>query len=131
REAKGAKAELKLQLSFRYLDTNQGQSFEDWEGDGLSAHLLNLQASLNSSTPGNALGTIIKPYSVNDGRKFNLTTNMPLNSNWNHPQTLSGRKILWCKIKLQNLVRVIGYLEMNVFEVIFLDKNHDFYPSER
>lgn len=128
-EPKGEKLKTKKVLvSYIYLDRAQGQTFETW--DKTPGRLLrwgNIVLSLNNSTILQAINNgIIIPYKNLDADKYN----MPKNSKWKFPLTLNSKEITWCKIVLMNRVRVIGFIEEEIFYVVFLDENHEFYPTE-
>lgn len=128
-EPKGVKATLsKVVLSYLFLDRAQGQTLEQW--DQTPGRLLrwnNIIQHLNTLTVQQALQTeaIIKYDSINVDAH-----NMPQKSNWKYPKHLNGKDIIWCKIVVMNLVRVIGFLEDNIFYIVFLDEKHEFYPTE-
>lgn len=129
REPKGAKATAKkVVVSYIYLDRKQGQTFEQW--DKTPGRLLrweNIIMRLNALTVAQALAEpVIIKYNNLDADQ----SNMPKNSKWEYPAHLNQLKITWCKIIVMNLVRVIGFLDDNVFYVVFLDENHEFYPTE-
>lgn len=128
-ESKGERAiAKKIALSYIYLDRSQGQTLEQW--DLTAGRLLrwnNIGAHLNTLTVLQALQSkIIIKYDEIDVDIHN----MPRKSKWKYPKHLSGKDIIWCKIVLMNKVRVIGFLEENIFYIVFLDENHEFYPTE-
>jgi len=128
-EDKGEKVSYKkVLISYIYLDRAQGQSLEQW--DQTPGRLLrwnNVIQNLNSLTIQQALhNKIIIKYDKIDVDVHN----MPRKSKWKYPQHLKDKNIIWCKIVLMNLVRIIGFLEDNIFFVVFLDENHEFYPTE-
>lgn len=129
KEPKGQKTTAKkVVISYIYLDRAQGQSLEQW--DRTAGRLLrweNIVQRLNTLTVAQALAQqdIIK-YNNLDADQFN----MPKNSMWKYPAHLNHLKIVWCKIIVMQLVRVIGFMDDNVFYVVFLDEKHEFYPTE-
>ncbi len=129
REPKGSKRDAKkVVVSYYYLDRSQGQTFEKW--DQTKGRLLrweNIIQSLNCRTVSQAIieGIIVR-YDNLDADQFN----MPKKSKWKYPKNLTSKEIVWCKIEVMQKVRIIGFMEENVFFVVFLDENHEFYPTE-
>lgn len=131
-QKKGSKEEaLKVLISFERLDITQGQTLKQWNDDGdLLLKLIEMSALLNKLTYSQAITQkYIIEYNVDDKTKFSAT-NMPLTSVWKYPKNLLNKKVKWCKIRLGSTRRVIGHMDNNIFYVIFLDKDHDFYPTE-
>ncbi|MGK0290979.1 MAG: hypothetical protein ACI86H_002443, partial [bacterium] len=71
--------------------------------------------------------------------------NFPLRSKFKHP-TYIPHQVQWARFRLENLVRLIGFVipneyngevhegtkqkfDSNTFYVVFLDQNHEFYQS--
>jgi hypothetical protein len=128
---KGSKDEPKVLLSFEKVDIVQGQSLKQWNSEGdLLLKLLEMNAELNKSTYFQAITKkLIVEYDINDKSKFGQN-NMPKDSKWTYPKHLNKKDVKWCKIRLGSTRRVIGYMEDHVFKVIFLDKDHQFYPTD-
>ena len=128
-EEKGEKSKVKLVVvSYIYLDRAQGQTFEVWDQtEGRLVRWNNIIMHLNSLNVQQALlsGSIIK-YNNPEIK----SPNMPRKTKWKFPQHLSGKDFVWCKIVVMNRVRDIGFFEDNIFFVVFLDENHEFYPTE-
>ncbi|MCP4551473.1 MAG: hypothetical protein GY834_05435 [Bacteroidetes bacterium] len=128
-ERRGSKSELKVVLSFEYLDIQQGQTFKQWNDKNDLLKLQELGLALSKTTVGQALAEqIIIQYNIADSKKWN-ENNMPKVSKWKYPTTVPRNDIPWSKIELGRKLRVIGYLETNIFYVIFLDNSHQFFPS--
>lgn len=128
-ERKGSKSSIKkVVVSYVYLDRAQGQTLEKWdETPGRLLRWSNIIIRLNSLTVAQALQeSVIVIYNDLD---VNLD-GMPVKSKWKFPQHLKHKNIVWCKIVVMQLVRVIGFFEDNIFYVVFLDENHEFYPTE-
>jgi len=129
-ERRGSKKEQKVVLSFEFLDIMQGQSCRDWENNGDLIKLVELGCTLNKLTVALAIAeTIIIQYDISDKTKWN-ENNMPKKSKWKYPTTLPRKDVPWSKIELGRKLRVIGYLEDNIFYVVFLDNEHKFFPSK-
>lgn len=118
----------KIVVSYIYLDRSQGQTLEQW--DKTPGRLLrweNIIQHLNTLTVEQALhtGIIIKYSKINVDKH-----NMPIKSKWKYPQHLNNKEIIWHKIVVMQIVRIIGFMDDNTFYVVFLDENHEFYPTE-
>ncbi|MFZ4796201.1 MAG: hypothetical protein ACOYMA_01820 [Bacteroidia bacterium] len=127
---RGSKKDPKVLLSFEFLDIQQGQTAKQWDDNNDLLKLHELGQNLNKKTVGQALAEqIIVQYEIKDEHKWNKQ-NMPKVSKWKYPITVPRNDIPWSKIELGRKLRVIGYLEMNIFYVVFLDNNHQFFPSK-
>ena len=106
-------------FNFKYLDTTQGQTFDDWHGAGLLVRLLEHMRHYSQVPCSNAL---------NDG-KFTSYECFPVNSQFRHPNNVPEDAV-WARIKIQNLPRFCGHIYKGVFYAVFLDKDHQFCPTE-
>jgi CRISPR/Cas system-associated protein Cas5 (RAMP superfamily) len=114
------KREPKVVFSFIDLDRNQGQTFEEWEKEGLTIQLLEKLASISTMTRMEANHSqTIKQYTK---------VSFPPNSEFNHPKHVP-EQVTWCSMHLQGKECVIGYFEENLFKIVFLDREHKFWPS--
>lgn len=126
---RGSKKEPKVVLSFEYLDIQQGQTFKQWNDNNDLLKLQELGQTLNKLTVSQALAQqLIIQYNIEDEQKWNKH-NMPKVSKWKYPNTIQRTDVPWSKIELGRKLRVIGYLESNIFYVVFLDNKHQFFPS--
>jgi hypothetical protein len=57
--------------------------------------------------------------------------NFPPSSGFNEPKHIVG--VTWAVMHITNTSKevVVGYIEDDVFYIVFLDKNHEFWPSVR
>lgn len=112
----------KLVFGLSMLDANQGQSYEDWEEYKVLSKALSRIQGLCSMTANEAKQQqIIKEYGsdIPEGSSFEKPKHIPDDVNW-------------ASIRIQGKERIIGYLEENyIFQVVFLDKEHSFYPSKK
>ena len=112
----------KIVFSLALLDNSQGQDYEDWEEYQLLSKALSRIQGLCSMTSDEAKQQqIIKEYGkeIPDGSKFKKPNHIP-------------EDISWASLRIQAKVRIIGFLEENyIFQIVFLDKEHDFYPSKK
>jgi hypothetical protein len=107
-------------FSLKDFDINQGQKFEEWEEEMILSNLLTRLREINAYSIEEALGKqIIKVYD-----------NFPDNSDFNHPKHVP-EGVKWSTIRVKGKERVVGYLEENIFYVVFLDKDHRFWITEK
>lgn len=117
----GQKAPL-IVFSFRDFDRNQGQSFEEWESGKLLALAANKLREVSQLTVGQATAQqVIKPYTK---------VSFPPESGFIHPKHILP-DVIWCSMHIQGKECVIGYFEDNIFHIVFLDKDHEFWKSEK
>jgi len=118
----GLKRHRKIVFGLSMLDGNQEESYKDWEDYKLLSKALSKFQGLSSMTVEKAKEEqILKIYG----------NEIPEGSTFKHPKHIP-EAINWASIKIQGKVRVIGFLEENyIFQVVFLDKDHGFYPSKK
>ena len=116
------KKEPFIVLSFKDFDRTQGQNFKDWETDNLLALTVEKLSAICQKTVGQATAEqIIKPYTK---------VGFPPNSEFEHPKHVMP-DVIWCSMHIQGKECVIGYFEDNIFNVVFLDKEHVFWKTEK
>ncbi|MDR0971127.1 MAG: hypothetical protein LBM25_01920 [Bacteroidales bacterium] len=109
-------------LSFIDYDRNQGQSFEEWEEEKLLALAINKLRAVCQLTKIEATHQqIIKEYPKGI---------FPPNTEFYHPKHIP-EDISWCSMHIQGKECVIGYFKDNIFNIVFLDKNHKFWITEK
>jgi hypothetical protein len=109
-------------LSFRKFDRNQGQSFEEWQKSGLLALAIERLSSLCQHTlPQARAQNIITVYDQVD---------FPPKTNFEHPRHVPNG-VDWASYHIQGKECVIGYFERNIFHIVFLDMNHEFWITEK
>ncbi len=111
-----------LVFSLRDLDRVQGEHFENWEENQILAKALNRIHGFCRMTLKQAINEkLIKIYGKG----------MPKNSKYCHPNHVHD-DVQWASIRIQGKERIIGYVEHNfIFQIVFMDKEHLFYPSEK
>lgn len=111
-----------LVFSLALLDKNQGQDYEDWEEHKLLSKALNRIQGICSMTYHEAVQSdLISVY----------TPQMPPKTEFERPKHIP-EDVIWSSIRIQGQERIIGYIESGyIFQVVFLDKTHKFYPSEK
>ena len=113
-----------ISFSFRYfIDIDDiGQSIQTWHQEGL---LLAFYEKLQHiSTTG--ITTLMQNGVITNYRRF------PEDSGFKIPQGLDAS---WDWSVIKDIggqkVRVAGFLENNIFHIVYLDKDHQFWPSKR
>lgn len=139
----------KCKFNFHYMDFQPaGQNFQDWENDNQLAKLLD-KLKIYSEKPlkywqcqkigsGAKRGNILEIY----GNFPN-----PSKTDFSHPKHVP-HEALWARFRLEWDARLIGfvipyeyhgrrhdrtkeYYDCNTFYVVFLDKDHKFWKSEK
>ena len=118
----GTKRKQFLVFSLRDFDRSQGENFEKWEEAKILAKALNRIHGFCRMTLQEAKNTsLIKVYGKG----------MPINSKFKHPNYIS-EDVEWASVRIQGKERIIGYIEQGfIFQVVFLDMEHLFYPSTK
>lgn len=121
-ETKQGKKDPLIVLSFKNFDINQGQSFDDWEAEQLLSVAINKLRALCQYTI---------PQATNAGMlKIYTKVPFPPESGFEHPKHIPP-DIDWCSMHIGNKPCVIGYFEDNIFQIVFLDKEHEFWISKK
>ncbi|MBP9599228.1 MAG: hypothetical protein KBE30_08855 [Desulfobacter sp.] len=116
----------KIVFSFKYyLPTKlkqNDQSFVSWQKDKILAKFLETLKSISELT-------------MTEAKQANLITeygDFPVHSKFSCPPILKGHK-RWAVVKKISgqEARVAGIISDNIFYVVYLDKNHDFWPTEK
>ena len=112
----------KILFSLRDFDRNQGQPFTEWEDDKLLALAMDKLSQLSQLTmPQAQQKQLLKIYSKVD---------FPPKSNFTYPKHVKdGAK--WASFHIQGKECIIGHIEDNVFHIVFLDRNHEFWITEK
>ncbi len=113
-----------LTFNFKDFDATQsaGQSFEDWQRDGLLADLMEKLRSLSQWTLKEAL---------NEGQVA-IYGRFPAKSGFTPPKHVAP-DVSWAVVKRVKgqKGRVAGYVIGSVFYPVFLDKDHRFWLMEK
>ncbi len=107
-------------LSFKYLDTMQGQRFIDWEKEGILSKAMDTLSNYCRDTIPNQTGnsfTIYGGFPPKGKTKFSHPKHVPPDANW-------------ARIHVQGRECVAGHVHHNVFYVVFLDKEHKFWINK-
>ncbi len=107
-------------FSLKDFDVNQGQSFEDWEKDKILSKLMKRLRELTSFTVTEA----------QQNRILTIYDDFPTKSDFKQPKHIPNG-VKWAVISIQGKERIAGYIEDNVFYIVFLDKDHKFWITEK
>lgn len=111
-----------LVISFKHLDKNQGQTFSDWENDGILSEALETLSSFCHDTVQKQCCTDkFKPYGnfpTKEKTDFTFPNHVPPDAEW-------------ASMHINGLQCLAGHIYKNIFFVVFLDKNHRFYISTK
>lgn len=107
--------------SFVDMDAIQGQSFKDWEDEKLLSKFNEAIKDLTSKP-------LLQQF-ISDSTKTRYGM-WPPNSRVKCPKWLD-ESLDWCSIRIGNKQRIIGYLLEDTFYLVFLDKEHHFWISEK
>lgn len=118
----GIQRERNLVFGLQLLDRGQGQSYAEWEEETILAKALDTMQGLCSMSLVEA---------INCGRLTIYDENMPPGTKYKRPNHVPDG-IEWASIRVQGKVRVIGFVQDGfIFQIVFLDMDHEFYPSEK
>lgn len=110
----------KLTFSLKDLiDISEGQSSNEWQALGLLAQMFEMMRHLCQYTCEEAL----RDGSIKQYGKF------PANSKFSEPKHISGVNWGVMHITKKSKEVVAGYFEDDIFHIVFLDKDHLFYPT--
>jgi hypothetical protein len=113
-----------LLFSLKDFDITQGQSLESWEKEGLLSRSLELIKAHSDKTIPEAEKNMLKIYNELNGR-------MPLKSGFKYPNTVKIEPPVWASLRFGGKERIIGHIVDNIFYIVFLDKEHHFWPAEK
>lgn len=133
----------KCKFNFSYFDVQSGisQDFQDWSHEELVKLLEKLKNYSEFSL------THWKREKVGRYSVFVVYDQFPINTDFTKPKHIP-HQALWARFHLENKVRVIGFVvpdgyadkahpktaqrfDTNTFYVVYLDKEHRFYKTER
>ena len=103
-------------FSLKDFDINQGQTFEEWEQKKILSNLLTRLRQVSS-------------FSITEAQQNGILTiykDFPDRTDFTHPKHIS-QGVEWAVISIQGKERIAGYIDDNVFYIVFLDKDHRFW----
>lgn len=107
-------------VSFRHVDRNQGQRFNEWEAAQLLAHAIETVCGYSSASLHSQLHDRFKIYGgfpPPDKTDFSHPSQVPPDAQW-ACMHIAGEPCL------------IGHVVDNTFFLVFLDQHHKFWKSE-
>ena len=122
RPDKGAKRRC-INFNLSKIVPDQGQTLEQWSNDGLLLKLTERIKQIGALTREETLQQkLIKEYPSKTG--------FPPNSEFTKPSYLNPER--WAVMHITNNSKevVVGYIEDDIFYVVFLDKEHKFWPTD-
>ena len=123
REAQGKKVRKVTFCFHKLIPTPPGQSWDEWEKEGLLALLLKRIQFVDQHSCQEAIQKqYLKPYTKVD---------FPPDSAFRHPKHIP--EVAWTVMHITNHSKevVVGYIEDDIFYIVFLDKEHRFWPTTR
>jgi hypothetical protein len=134
---------IKCKFNFSYFDVQNGisQDFQDWSYEEL-VKLLEKFKNYSEFSLTHWQREKVGKYSV-----FVVYDQFPINTDFTKPKHIP-HQALWARFHLENMVRVIGFVipdeyadkahpktasrfDTNTFYIVYLDKEHRFYKTER
>lgn len=114
-------------FSFKDLDETQKSdtgSINHWQKEGLLLKLLNTIKDLSKMRRNEAC--------FGNNSKIKIYGNFPESSNteYSYPAHVAD-EAEWARFHLQGKEIIVGHIVNNIFYVVFLDKDHKFYISEK
>ena len=109
-------------LSLKYLDREQGQTLSEWEESSILAKAIETLRGYSSRS-------LIEGV---DNDKFTIYGNFPPDekTEFFHPKHIPP-DACWARIHVNGLICLVGHVERSVFHLVFLDKDHGFWKSEK
>jgi hypothetical protein len=104
-------------FSFRDFDQTQGQTFAEWQNLGLLDTMMDKLKEYSRKT-------------VSEAQKaaFTVYDRFPPKSEFKPPRFIP-ENVKWASLHIQGKECIAGHLADNIFYVVFLDKEHKFWPS--
>ena len=114
--------QISICFSWAKLDNTQGQTIDDWEREELLSKLSKRLQQIGQYESTHALAQqLIKQYTK---------IGFPENSKFKEPNHVKPNYWDDKKLKKKSKEVVAGYIEDNVFYIVFLDKEHHFWPTD-
>ncbi len=108
-------------LSLKYLDVTQGQTLCEWENDGILAQAIDVLKNYCCTSlvkQNDKKFTIYGGFPPKNKTDFYFPKHIPIDAEW-------------ARIKINGTQSVVGHIDRNIFNIVFLDKQHRFWISEK
>lgn len=106
-------------ISFKHFDRNQSQGFYEWQETGMLAQAMDVLSSYCS-----------RPLLEQcDPKKFVIYGSFPPKSAYRHPSYVP-EDAKWGRIHVNGVHVIAGHIFKNIFYVVFLDPDHQFYQTD-
>ena len=122
REKSGKPSAPPLLISLKDFDITQGQTFQEWQEYGILAQFVEYLRNLCKKTREEArTDELLKFYDE-----------FPPHSKFSKPKHIVG-EVKWAVLMHigGQKARVVGHVIDSTFYIVFLDKDHKFYPTEK
>lgn len=120
REDKGASNNMKFSLQDFDSSQKYGSGFSDWQSDKLLSHAMDLMRGYSK-----------RPWIQQvDGDKFCVYGKWPEKTLFDCPKNLELDSN-WARIHVNGKAVIVGHLLVDTFYIVFLDKSHAFWQTER
>lgn len=106
-------------ISFKDFDDTQGQTFDDWEKDGILADSMKKLREYCREPLRSQLSNTFKEYGA-----------FPEKSDFHYPKHIPD-DVNWASLHITGVRVIAGYIFENTFYIVFLDKEHQFYKVEK
>ena len=109
-------------VSFRYLDPTQGQTLCEWEQAGILARGIDVLKNYCCAPLNNQI----------DGDRFAKYDDFPPKdkTDFIHPKHVP-EDASWARIHVNGTQVIAGFVNRNIFNVVFLDREHRFWITEK
>lgn len=108
-----------FRVSFEFLDVTQGESFQDW---GKNELLTKMNQTL--------LEYCKKPIHKQFSSNFKEYGDFPSKSDFHYPKHVPT-DVNWASLHIMGKSVLGGFITGNTFFVVFLDKDHRFWKTEK
>jgi hypothetical protein len=107
-------------FSFRDFDHTQGQTFHDWQKSELLHILLERIREFCK----------FSRIEAEKNKSLKVYGDFPQDSDFKYPAHIA-EDAEWASLHIRGKERIAGHVIDNIFYVVFLDKEHHFWPTEK
>jgi len=108
-----------LVFSFKDFDHTQGQTFIKWEEEALLSVMLDKLKEYSKKT-------VIEAQRAG----FTIYEKFPPKSSFKHPRHII-EDAMWASMHIQGKECIAGHIIGNIFYIVFLDMEHQFWITEK